>query len=65
MIAYKNDFDLQFLEKSGNDELRILFNSLMYYRKKSINDSFKEFWERVIIESEFYNKNTGRITYKK
>lgn len=37
----------------------------MYYRKKSINDSFKEFWERVIIESEFYNKNTGRITYKK
>lgn len=37
----------------------------MYYRKKSINDSFKEFWERVIIESEFYNKTTGRITYKK
>lgn len=64
-MAYKNDFDLQFLEKSGNDELRILFNSLIYYRKKSIKENFEEYWERVITESDFfYNKNTTRTTYR-
>ena len=61
----KYDNDLRFLEELGNDQLKALFNFLMYNKNKKIDDDFCEFWERATNETNLHKKNNSRVSYKK